>query len=160
MEYRDVKDYEDLFSVSSEGDLFSKRTNKELKLHTNRQGYVTCATKVGGRKGKHMCFKLHRLVALTFLPNPDLKPEVNHIDGDKRNNSVSNLEWVTRSENMVHASQTGLLTSRKGRFILPEDQVRYIRSVYIKGSRTFGSRALGREFGMSKSTITRYITTV
>tara|TARA_R110002110_G_scaffold50843_8_gene149917 strand:- start:49 stop:528 length:480 start_codon:yes stop_codon:yes gene_type:complete len=158
MEYRDVEGYEDLFSVSSEGNLLSKRTNKVLKLHTNRKGYVVCATKIGGRKGKNVCFRLHRLVALAFTPNPELKPEVNHIDGDKRNNFVCNLEWATRSENMVHASQTGLLTSRKGHFTLPEDQVSYIRSVYLKGSHIFGARALGREFGVCKNTITRYVT--
>ena len=52
---------------------------------------------------------IHKLVAETFIPNPDNKPEVNHRDGNKQNNHVSNLEWATKSENMIHAYQTGLV---------------------------------------------------
>lgn len=57
--------------------------------------------------------KVHRLIAITFLPNPDNKETVNHIDGDKKNNTKSNLEWATRSENMLHAFATGLKTVTK-----------------------------------------------
>lgn len=58
-------------------------------------------------------YPLQRVIASTFIPNPDNKPEVNHIDGDKTNNAVSNLEWVTKSENIQHAVRIGLRSSRK-----------------------------------------------
>lgn len=56
----------------------------------------------------HECQLVHRIVATYFCDNPEHKPEVNHIDGNKSNNRASNLEWVTRSENERHAYRTGL----------------------------------------------------
>ena len=58
--------------------------------------------------------RVHRLVAEAFIPNPDGKPEVNHIDGNKHNNRVSNLEWVTSKENCRHAWDKGIMTPSRG----------------------------------------------
>ena len=66
---------------------------------------------LSNRKSRYLCYrtyKIHRLVAENFIPNPENKKEVNHIDGNKHNNHVSNLEWVTTSENRLHAFRTGL----------------------------------------------------
>lgn len=67
------------------------------------------------KNGKRKTFQVHRLVAIMFIPNPENKSEVNHIDGNKLNNSVTNLEWNTTSENIKHAYQTGLSKLRKGK---------------------------------------------
>lgn len=74
---------------------------KKLKGAAHSNGYVVISIK--GKK--HF---LHRLIAETFIPNPNGLPEVNHKDGNKKNNHFKNLEWVTRSENQQHALSTGL----------------------------------------------------
>jgi len=73
--------------------------------------YYVCLSK----NGKVRKFKVNRLVAQAFIPNPDNKPFVNHIDGDKLNNNVNNLEWCTQSENMLHAYKYGLRKSHSQR---------------------------------------------
>ena len=57
---------------------------------------------------KRKAFLVHRLIALTYIPNPENKPDINHLDGNPLNNNVSNLEWCTKTENMKHAKETGL----------------------------------------------------
>jgi HNH endonuclease/NUMOD4 motif len=79
------------------------RKPKLLKFHFGPQYYRVCLSK----KGKQLKYAVHRLVAKAFIPNPENKPEVNHINGDKLDNRVENLEWVTRSENAVHAFKNG-----------------------------------------------------
>ena len=100
--WKDVVGFEDYFMVSDCGDVWSKRTNKVLKQRYNKSGYLVISTKIGGRKGRNHCFRVHRLVAEAFVSNPDNKPVVNHIDGIKGNNHVSNLEWCTPQENTKH----------------------------------------------------------
>lgn len=63
---------------------------------------------------KYKTYLVHRLVALTYIKNPANKPQVNHIDGNKHNNKINNLEWVTASENMLHAHRTGLCPNTNG----------------------------------------------
>ena len=89
-----------------------KNTYKILKQVPNSKDsscnyFLVTLTKNKKRKN---CF-IHRLMAETFIPNPDNKPQINHIDGDKQNNSINNLEWVTVKENAIHARNTGLTTS-------------------------------------------------
>lgn len=101
--WRDIPGYEGLYKVSNRG-----RVRKGERLKTPRVdhgGYLTvCLFKHS--KQKHM--KVHRLVALAFIPNPENKKTVNHKDGNKANNCVYNLEWATQSENIIHANKTGL----------------------------------------------------
>lgn len=78
---------------------------KTIEPSASVKGYLQAHLRVGK---KRQTVYIHRLVAEAFIPNPDNKPIVNHIDGNKKNNDVSNLEWVTASENNFHAYKNGL----------------------------------------------------
>ena len=98
--WKDCVGFED-YSVSNYGRVYSKRRRRFLKLCVNSSNYKKCVL-----KGKNLY--VHRLVAQAFLENPDNLEEVNHKDGNKWNNNVNNLEWVSKSENAKHAFDLGL----------------------------------------------------
>ena len=105
-----IKNYDD-YTISTDGIVTSYRQSKQgrpLSPSPDGGGYPKVVLTSATKKGKH----IHRLVAEAFIPNPDNKREINHIDGDKTNNHVSNLEWSTRSKNMKHAWATGLRKSK------------------------------------------------
>jgi hypothetical protein len=100
--FKDIQGYENLYKVSNYGNIKSlfKGEDKAIILKTSIvQGYVSCGLWMSG-KGKMI--KVHRMVAITFMPNPRNLPEVNHIDGDKLNNNLENLEWCSKRENICH----------------------------------------------------------
>lgn len=107
--WKDIKDYEGFYQVSNYG--FIKSLKKEIirKPHLTPKGYLRLQLQV---KGSQKNFFVHRLVALTFLENPNNLPQINHIDGNKLNNKVDNLEWVDNSINQHHAYKIGLRKSR------------------------------------------------
>ena len=154
--WRDIEAYEGLYKVSNFGRVKSFHFGREklLKAGVSNTGYANVSlTKNKTKKNFH----IHVLVARAFLPNPEGKREVNHIDGDKTNNCVENLEWVTGSENTRHAIQNRQLNIKKGsqcyQAKLTDEQVRYIRRVYIPRHHEFGQLALARRFNVSSSTI-------
>lgn len=102
-------DLDDKYAISNFGRVKNVRTNKFLKLH-NFRGYDTVQLVIQGKK---QTFRVHRLVARCFIPNPYSKPYVNHKDGNKCNNHISNLEWCTAKENDIHARQIGLKSQNK-----------------------------------------------
>lgn len=100
-----------IHEISNLGNLRNISSKKLLKLRKGTTGYLE--TKIRNFKGKKFYhLKIHRLVALYFLPNPFMKKEVNHIDGNKLNNRVDNLEWVSHKENMIHASKINLISKK------------------------------------------------
>lgn len=112
--WKDIEGYEGLYKVSSKGKVMSTSRIKPIILKTNPQnGYdLVYLTKRYVRNSQY----LHRVVAKAFIPNPENKPQVNHKDGNKRNNKASNLEWMTISENITHAYQVlGVKPPGKGR---------------------------------------------
>jgi hypothetical protein len=155
--WKNCVDYPDLFEVSNLGNFRNKRNKKELKQWLHPHGYLHVATKIGGRKGKNVCFKVHREVAKAFIPNPDNLPVVNHMDGVKTNNCLLNLEWVSVSGNAIHATRRGLNKVPINPFKLTEEQQGWVRESYRPRDREFGARALGRLFGVCHTTVLRVL---
>lgn len=175
--WKDVVGFEQYFKVSRYGGVYSKRSGKILKQHTNRAGYKTLATKIGGRDGEAYCFKVHRLVAEAFLPEPseELKEIckaqgyglviVRHLDSDPSNCSVDNLAWGSSQDNAddMVAAGTHLQSvaeksgERNVHAKLSLERVEQIRKRYVPMCRENGSRALAKEFGVHHSQISRYV---
>lgn len=128
------------------------RKGKILKPSSKYGGYYKGAVCVNK---KMISYKIHRLVAEVFIPNPENKEEVNHIDGNKLNNNISNLEWCTRQENIKHCIDNNLQIPFKGEeigtSILKESQVNEIREKFTP--RIYTRSKLAKEYGVSEATI-------
>lgn len=98
------------YYITKEGQVFNKRRNRNMCTWKDNVGYIQVNLYKEGKK-KYM--RIHRLVAKYFVPNPENKPIVNHIDGDKTNNHYTNLEWVDNSENVQHYYNSGGNTNVK-----------------------------------------------
>ena len=165
--WKDIEGYKGLYQVSNlgrvrsldrrvirpDGSIMSFR-GRMLKQGLTPKFYLKVYP---SKRSKKESLQVHRLVALSFIPNPENKSDVNHIDGNKQNNNVKNLEWATALENQLHAYKNGLKHAKHGEsngmHKLKEPQVLWIREHYIPRSREFGQRALGGKFGIDKSII-------
>lgn len=131
------------YFVSDQGRIRHK--NRVLSGSLHNDGYIFAT--IHGKQSP-----VHRLIAMAFIPNPDNLPEVNHKDGNKQNNFVSNLEWVTRSDNQIHAIRNGLQPviahTYKGKFT--EEQRKEIKRLWDSGN---SKRELANIFGVSHTCI-------
>ena len=160
--WKDIKGYEGLYQVSNLGRVKSLeryrtsmlKNQKQTKINERilrgnvRKGYVSVVlSKQGFSKG----FNVHRLVATAFIPNNEGGHYINHIDGNKQNNIVSNLEWCTCSENAKHAYQTGLKkpSTKKKLKLYEVNEIRESKGVYQKD--------LAKKYGVSQQTISKII---
>lgn len=99
VESKKIPDYPN-YSATIDGRIFSHNTNKFMTQNKNEEGYVRLSLK---NKDGEKKFLVHRLIAVTFISNPNKYPQVNHIDSNKENNYVNNLEWTTNQKNRLHA---------------------------------------------------------
>lgn len=144
--WKDLKGYEGLYKISSLGKIKSLdrkrycghkgskpqlRKGRILKQHYDYLGYKRVRL---SKNSTTKTLTLHRLLAINFIENPYNKPNINHIDGNKSNNSLDNLEWCTQKENSQHAFKTGLSKARKGENSnlskLNENDIKEIRKLH------------------------------
>ena len=166
----DIPNYDGYYQVSNYGKVRSldrvitEKTGKTqtlkgriLKPRINRGGYYYVGLRKNGSKAT---FAIHQLVAQAFLDNPENKPTVYHLNGIKTDNNVNNLEWATYSENLKHASKTGLRTSvsleavgeKNYKRKLKPEQVIEIKRLLAEGNLTH--KEIANQFSVARSTIT------
>lgn len=122
--WKTIKGFESSHLISSNGRVYSILRKKYLIIRHRDKRYSDVSIE-NNNKRKH--FTIHRLVAETFIPNPENKREVNHINGNKSDNNIMNLEWVTTSENMIHSFNNGLrlkLSKKEHKIIAIENWVK------------------------------------
>lgn len=161
--WKQIKGYEGIYEISSLGRVKSLSREKKskgngititderyIKYPLIKYPHVTLH-----KKGIKKTALIHRLVAEAFIPNPDNKLEVNHKDGNSKNFSIDNLEWVTKSENQLHAYKFGLVSPIKGEknilSKLSDKQVLDIREKYK--TKMYSQREIAKEFGVSQCRI-------
>lgn len=134
----------DEYIITKEGQIINGRTNRELKPQPNNKGYLRVT--LCGKK-----YFVHRLVAEKYIPNPEHKEQVNHKDGDKTNNSVANLEWVTNQENRNHAVKNNLhLCGDK----CPWAKLNSQQVIEIRENTQYSNEELAKIYNVSVTTIT------
>jgi hypothetical protein len=121
--WKDIPRYEGYYQVSNLGRVKSLKRYQSpyetiLKQPYNDGGYHIVSVWI---KSKGEIFRVHRLIAQAFIPNPHNKPHINHKDGDKTNNHIDNLEWCTHLENMRHAFKTNLVPTQHKIILVDED---------------------------------------
>ena len=140
------------YSVSTYGNIRNNATNKVLKPRIRKDGYLQVSVKPDGQKS-NKTFRIHREVANAFIDNTDNLPHVNHIDGNKQNNKVPNLEWSSISDNMKHAYDNNLRKRTRGsasNLAVLSDQ----DTLEIRAS-TLTNAQLASKYGVHNSTISR-----
>ena len=112
-----IEGWEERYEISDSGEVRSwyygikkLEVPRMLKLKKDKYGYLVVSLH---KKDIKKCYTVHRLVAKAFIPNPESLPQINHVDGNKENNSVFNLEWCTSRDNMRHAFERGLISKQK-----------------------------------------------
>ena len=162
--WKDIKGYEGRYQVSNMGRVKTINRHKsdgriqkeKIRIsEIDHRGYefVLLYNENGYKR-----YSVHVLVANAFIPNPNNKPQINHIDGNKINNIANNLEWVTASENQMHAIRNGLSKPKRGEehtgCKLTYDNVQQIRKMRQSGKTYY---EIGREFNVSYTYVGRII---
>lgn len=143
------------YYATEDGHVYSGKTNKTISERMSNQGYMLINLSIDG-----ICktYSVHRLIAITFIPNPFNLPEINHKNGKKTDNRIENLEWVDTSRNIKHAYQNNLIhpargkDTKYGRF--DESDVITIRKLYKDGKSQY---KLAKIYNVTRSAIQQIV---
>lgn len=113
-----LKNFEHDYAISKDGTILSLLTDQYVNTSVDTNGYLKVTLH---KDGSTYTRRVHILVAQQFIPNPDNLPVVNHIDGNKQNPNVTNLEWCTQQDNVIHAHRTGLQTKTSDKVVVRGD---------------------------------------
>jgi len=153
--WKDIENYEGSYQVSNLGRIksFMKKEPQILKEATSIEGYkfITLTKNL-----KHKSLGIHRLIAIHFIPNPNSKPEINHINCNPSDNRIENLEWCTPKENKQHSVRMGRVPNGVTHYLskLNEEQVVEIRGLYANGNITM--KEIAKKYNVSNCAI-RYV---
>jgi len=153
------------YQISNQGRVWSNLTNMIRSCSISDHGYVILTATVGSKfKGNYRSInqRVHRMVGMQFIDNPENKPQINHINFIKTDNRVENLEWCTLQENIKHYLETSNDDHLKSKWESPysrftEEQYKYIWDNYKERHKEFGARALARKFGVHHCTILKVL---
>lgn len=164
---KSIKNYEELYEITEDGKVIIlprikrnryglyKTKQKETYGYKNKKGYMVVNLVSNKKNTKRKNVMIHRLVAEAFIPNPKNYPYINHIDGNKTNNNVSNLEWCNNSMNQIHAFATGL---QKGGCEHNNSKLSYENVLFIKHNyHKYKQKELANMFNVSTKAIYQII---
>lgn len=147
IELKDIPGFEGMYAVSKNGDVYSYKTNKFFNPSKNKDGYLKVALRVNN---KAYYYRVHKLVAMTYLDNPNNLSEVNHKDFNRQNNCLDNLEWISHDDNILHSKINGRFKSDK-----PLRKAYMFTNVFNGESFTIiGIKNVARHFGFKSESIT------
>lgn len=146
--WKQIKDYD--YEISLEGIVRRISTKQLKKPYIIHNGYLAIQLNINGKRKGYL---VHRLLGKYFIPNPENKPFINHIDSNRLNNSLENLEWCTHQENVVHSYKQGFssnIGSKNGFSKLNEELVKQIRTRYSLGET---NKQIANDIGVSENCI-------
>lgn len=149
--FKDIPNFPN-YSINRQGKAINKKRDTVLKSSLRADGYVQVYLYKDSKKYSKY---IHRILAQLFIPNPENKPQVNHINSIRNDNSISNLEWVTRNEQMFHAYQFGNMITKRTKYTqLTKKQRKEVIHKYENG---YSKKKLSQLYNVSRTTIRNII---